>query len=629
MSRLTARKRWLMAGPWPHPKTGILYYRKATPPDLFAARDILAGYGIKVTREVQRSLETKDQKPAEQKYVKIAADQETEWHRWRDLLRNGPQPLPYKQRIGLAADHARAFLAKHEDEPFDAPAPRTMPSLIQLPADAASKRALAVEALANLADALKDDTLKSDFLEFYDAEGERSRELGLLLLEKHPALASTQFPLLIEALDYLHGPDTDEALKSNGQQTDPWTRTQINLEMVRQMGAARRGLRLRENGDYGPVEEMERAPSFSASPLPTAENTPQLSLLDLWDHKVGRGGIRPRTASTYRSRLLKFTAFVGHDDAMRVEKKDVRGWRDSLIAQTAPQLSVKTINNSYLAALKSTLAWGVKEFDLPNNVAADIRDGRDSPAPIRSKGWTVQEAHKILAATFNGTTKALSLPHKRALFWVPWICAYTGLRVTEVTQLRGTSLRWDGDTPFLLIDPADGSTKGDNSWTTGVHQHLIDLGVIEVFRAAGDGPAFYTPYPAGTDMRSVLSHRSESAADRVAEWVKAEVGMAELARPNHAWRHAFTTSSRSVQMDKEARDYMLGSRSAVDAREGYGDWPPNVVDRQVNKLPRYVVEETNWRPSVEKVDAQALRGSTPTKRIRKQPNRKKKLSQGD
>lgn len=616
MSRLTARKRWLMAGPWPHPKTGIFYYRKATPPDLIAERSRLEVLGIKVTREVQRSLGTKDQRPAEQRYVQIAAEQEAEWQRWRDLLRHGPQPLTNRQINGLAADHARAFLAQHEDDPFEAPPPPQIPSFDNLD-DAPLQK------MVSGMFAAQSTELKAELIAYLEAAPDQRRVLSVKLLQRYPDFAAIIGADLATALEVVHGEDTDAAMKSQGVHTDAVTRRMMNLAMANHMASARQGLEARQVGDYGPVRELERAPTFSAAPSSISAKSASLSLLDLWDHKVGKGGIRPRTATTYRSKLLAFITFVGHEDAMRLEKKDVRGWRDSLIAQANPMLSVKTINDSYLAALKSTLAWGVKEFDLPTNVAADVRDGRDAPAPIRSKGWTREEAHKILAATFDGSSKALSLPHRRALFWVPWICAYTGLRVTEVTQLKGSSLRWDGSVPFIFIDPGDGSTKGGNAWTTGVHEHLIDLGVLDVFRAAGDAPIFYTPYPESIDMQKLLNHRSESAADRVTDWVKGELGIRELRRPNHAWRHAFTTSSRSVQMDKEARDYMLGSRSTVDAREGYGDWPPHVVDREINKLPRFAVAETDWRPSTERVDAQAVRGSTPTKRIRKQPNRKK------
>lgn len=79
MARLAARNRWLMTGPWPKPKTGILQYRKVTPPDILAAKDRLKALGIEVKGEVQRSLRTKDQRLAEERYHQVAVEQNAEW----------------------------------------------------------------------------------------------------------------------------------------------------------------------------------------------------------------------------------------------------------------------------------------------------------------------------------------------------------------------------------------------------------------------------------------------------------------------------------------------------------------------------------------------------------------------
>jgi hypothetical protein len=59
-------------------------------------------------------------------------------------------------------------------------------------------------------------------------------------------------------------------------------------------------------------------------------------------------------------------------------------------------------------------------------------------------------------------------------------------------------------------------------------------------------------------------------------------------------------------MDKQTRDYMLGS-GAADAREGYGDWPPTALAREINKLPRFDIKESAWRPSNQAVAPQAQR----------------------
>lgn len=588
MSRLTARRRWLMTGPWPHPKTGILYYRKATPPDIFAERRRLAELGIKVTREVQRSLETKDRKPAEQRYMEIAAEVGAEWDRWRAVLRDGPQALSPKQQMGLAAEHARAFLAKHEEDPFEAPPSPPLPALPEV-GNAAWREA------AGRMTPEEREVLRADLLEFLKASGQRRSKLAFRLLKKHPSLGALIGPDLAAGLEAMHGADTDAALAARGLHVDAVTRRLMNLEATAFMGAAERGLESRRGGDYGPVKELEVAPTFAASASsPESKRAGGgLSLEDLLDHKAKTTSIRPKTVRDNRAYLKKFSEFLGHDDARRVTKEDVRRWRDSL-AETS--LSPKTIEDKYLSAVRAVLSHGVKEFDLPFNAASGIADNRPRKAPERSPGWTEEEAVQILKATFDGPSKALSEPHKRALFWMPWMLAYTGLRATEVAQFQGRHLREEDGIPYLLITPTDGSTKSGKAWAVGVHKHLIELGLLEFIREMGGGPIFYEPYPAGTDLTRLKGKsRALEASGRVTHWIKEEVGLTPpLGRPNHAWRHLFTTRSRG-RMDKEARDFMMGS-GPVDAREGYGDWPPAVLDAEINKLPRFEVKDTGWRP---------------------------------
>ena len=573
-----------MTGPWPHPKTGILYYRKATPPDIFAARKRFEEFGIKVTREVQRSLGTKDRKPAERRYMEISAEVEAEWDRWRAVLRDGPQALSARQQMGLAAHHARAFLAKHEEEPFDAPPPPALPVL----ADASN--AARLEALARLTPEER-DALKADLNEFLKANGERRTKLAFRLLKKHPVLGSLIGPDLAAGLEAMHGADTDAALAARGLHVDAVARRLANLEMAGFMGAAHRGLEARRGGDYRPVEELAAAPAFVA---PSASSDPVragsvLTLEDLLDDKAKTTSIRPKTVSDNRAYLRKLVEFLGHDDARRVTKDDVRRWRNSLMEAG---LSPKTITDKYLSAVRAVLSHGVKEFNLPFNAASGIADNRAGAPPTRSKGWSEEEAVQILKATFGGSSKELSGPHKRALFWMPWMLAYTGLRAVEVAQFRGQHLREEDGIPYLLITPADGSTKSGKAWAVGVHKHLIELGLLDFIREMGGGPLFYEPYPAGTDLTKIKGkHRALAAAGRAANWVTEKVGLeAPLGRPLHAFRHLFTTRSRLCGMDKEARDFMMGS-GPVDAREGYGDWPPAVLDAEINKLPRFQVDK--------------------------------------
>jgi hypothetical protein len=151
----------------------------------------------------------------------------------------------------------------------------------------------------------------------------------------------------------------------------------------------------------------------------------------------------------------------------------------------------------------------------------------------------------------------------------------------------------------------------------GIHPHLIKLGLLDMLRAVGDAPAFYAPYPSGTDLTKVTTHRAKVTGKRVGDWITDELGIpAPNGKPLHAWRHLFTTLSRRHGLDKQLRDYMLGS-GPEDAREGYGDQPPDVLCREIGKLPHFSVKETKWRPSNVAAAAQPVRagvGKVPARR---------------
>ncbi|WP_337184243.1 DUF6538 domain-containing protein [Shinella sp.] len=581
MSRVASRRRWVMTGPWPHPKTGILYYRKVTPPDLFSARGRLTDMGITVTREIQRSLGTRDRKPAERTYKLVSEEVEAQWDLWRKALKEGPEALSPKDEWAIAGDHAKEFLAKHEDDPYAAP------PAVPLPEPTADHGQTLPQMLSKMGVSER-RAFKRDLKAFMAAQSHARTKLALRMITTYPMLARALGPDLAAILEEAHGRDTSAALAKYGLVVPPATRRIINLRMLELMGAAHRGVEARKAGDYRPIALLEAVPAF-AGKKPKARHD-GLSLLYLLEHKASSQSIKTKTVDDTRSHLRKFVQFVGHDDAHRVTKDDVRRWRDDLVSRGS--LSPKTVSDRYLSAVSSVLSHGVKEFDLPLNVASGIKDNRAAPPPSGSKGYTEEQAVAILEATFRGTQKEVSEPHKLAIRWVPWMLAYTGLRVSEITQFRGKNLREEDGVPYLLITPEDGSTKSGKAWAVGIHQHLIELGLLDFVKSRGDGPLFYHPYDDGTDITDLggKKHRAQDTAKRVADWVTKEVGIAAPhGRPNHAWRHLFTTRSRQCGMDKEARDFMLGSRSQTDAREGYGDWPPGILDLEINRLPKFDV----------------------------------------
>ena len=448
----------------------------------------------------------------------------------------------------------------------------------------------------------KREALRRDLLRLMNAEEEQRPSLALKFLGDDPEARAAVGPAFASLLEGAFGQETDAALGSKELHVDAETRRLLNFEMLKYLGAAERGLEAMQAGHFTETPpELSSAPVFASPPAKQrqpkhlASENSMVSLEELLDHKARIKTLPAKTVESYRHHLREFSKFVGHANPWRITSDEVRRWRDHLIST---DLATSTINGKYLAALHSVLAHGVTEFGLERNAATGIRDHRKPGGERSAKGYSEEQALAILRATFRGSSKALSEPHRRAIFWVPWILAYTGLRVSEVTQLRVRDLVEVDDIPHLLITPESGRTKGGNAWATGIHKHLIEMGIIPFIKSIGSGPIFHAPYLDSLEgAKNRGRTRAEEAGRRVASWVSDEVGIdAPLGHPNHAWRHLFTTTSRKVGMDKEARDFMLGSRSRTDAREDYGEWTPDVLYREINKLPRYSVEDTGERP---------------------------------
>jgi hypothetical protein len=86
---------------------------------------------------------------------------------------------------------------------------------------------------------------------------------------------------------------------------------------------------------------------------------------------------------------------------------------------------------------------GVEHKHVRKNPFVDIKV--DVPRQSRSretKAFTEDEASTILKAAL--AIKTPKTPLNRAKRWVPWLCAYSGARAGEVTQLRGEDIEKRG-----------------------------------------------------------------------------------------------------------------------------------------------------------------------------------------
>ncbi|WP_169746365.1 hypothetical protein [Sphingomonas changbaiensis] len=285
--------------------------------------------------------------------------------------------------------------------------------------------------------------------------------------------------------------------------------------------------------------------------------------------------------------IAAWVEFIGHDDAAAITPDDVLRWKDHLASEpiAAGQCrSAKTVNETYLAALRTVLGWGVSNRLLSANAASGIRVYGPRRQRTRDASFSDGEATAILRASLRSPPIGVSSQRALAIRWVPWICAYTGARVNEVTQLRADDIYQEEGVWVIRITPEAGSTKNHRYRAVALHNHILEQGFLEAVSNLR-GPLFYDPaqYRGGKKGNP----QSKKCGEFLARWVRTEAKVTDpRVQPNHGWRHRFKTVARRVRMDAEVCEYIQGHAGRTEGSK-YGEQPPSVTAREINLIPRY------------------------------------------
>ena len=141
------------------------------------------------------------------------------------------------------------------------------------------------------------------------------------------------------------------------------------------------------------------------------------------------------------------------------------------------------------------------------------------------KGFTPQEAKKILTATLVAPSDFISVEMAAARRWLPWLCAYSGARINELTSLYPADIKpYPGGIWCMIIKP---SLEKTAQWrSVPIHSHVIKQDFGQKFldyveeRRKLKKPLFYDPERRrGGTIKHPQFHK---VAERVGEWVHGE-----------------------------------------------------------------------------------------------------------
>jgi hypothetical protein len=176
----------------------------------------------------------------------------------------------------------------------------------------------------------------------------------------------------------------------------------------------------------------------------------------------------------------------------------------------------------------------------------------------------------------------MSEEHAKARRWVPWICAYTGARVNEITQLLPSDFKIKKGIRYIRID-AEAAKTGDYR-EVPLHQDLIDQGLIAYMEARGKRPLFYDPERTRGGRDNGKHFRK--TGERLADWIRSEeVGVTDTkVAPNHGWRHRFSSVARHADMHPDVQNIIQGHAGDKVASD-YGDAWIETAYREIMKIP--------------------------------------------
>src|ERR1700722_14233485 len=337
----------------------------------------------------------------------------------------------------------------------------------------------------------------------------------------------------------------------------------------------------RARGDYSADAYALQFPQFENS-RDTGYGPWQL--FELW---VGAAKPAPATVDRWRGVFLQLETEFGGRSAGSITPEEAQEWADKLVT---PERSATTVHDVWAVAARTVFAWSVDRKYTKQNPFKTVRVSVPRKKVSRAhKAFHVEEIKIILRASLaiTDTTRASASARR----WVPWLCAYTGARVAEITQLRGVDIREQDGVQVISITPEAGTVKTGQGRVVPLHEHLISQCFLTFVASRGNGPLFYNAVKGGPGVSAATNPRKAryvKTREHLAAWIRG-LGINDTeVRPNHAWRHTFKQVAARNGIPDGMSDYLTGHAPATVAR-GYGAPTVNDMAEALKKFPRYEV----------------------------------------
>jgi integrase len=274
-----------------------------------------------------------------------------------------------------------------------------------------------------------------------------------------------------------------------------------------------------------------------------------------------------------------------------ITRKEAAAWIASLVANG---MDKRYVANTLLRACRVVFAWATADGLLPYSPFAAVTLRVERKPRLRELAFRESETSAILRASL--AVEDTSTPEGAAQRWVPWLCAYSGARITEITQLRGIDVFEESGIWTLRLTAEAGTIKTRHTRFVPIHEHLLAQGFLNFVKERGPTALFYGWGSRGIRRRRQGPPRAEkvrmsaiSVANKVGLWVRTTGVTDRLIRPNHAWRHTFKTRAERHGISSRTHDEITGHVLRTPGEE-YTRPTLSDMDAAMKKFPHYTTD---------------------------------------
>jgi integrase len=381
----------------------------------------------------------------------------------------------------------------------------------------------------------------------------------------------------------------------------------------------------RGEADGAPKHPMLRPaselPSASADPLRAriigADSTKPLS--EILPAMLKEKQAKDATEYEYGVAVRMFEEFMGEARAIyRITRADVLAYKNALLDTPSnyskrfpkkplpeaiklnaarkspfPTLSATTINDKWLPRLSSLMSWCVDNEIIPDNPARGVKvDTKKGSAKAPRVPFSSIDLKAIVAPPlFAG-------PVSNERQWALVIALYSGMRASEIAQLRLDSIRRERD---VLVFAIEEETKNRQSVRlTPVHSKLLELGLearIAKLKQAGETNLFPEWYGEGQARIAASAGKkrilNQPYSQFLPRWFNRtylpKIGITDPTKVFHSFRHTFKTAMAVAGVQRAISDAITGhddsSSGAGYVHDASLDVLKDAVDRVSYELP--------------------------------------------